>query len=151
MAEYETLLTDLSDRIFTITLNRPDRLNALNEQMMSDIIAALDESDANDDVRVVIFTGAGRGYCAGADLGGGGETFDAGEETSTAGGPPQDGGGRIALRVYADGGIGDAAAADAAARQSVEEGDKLVSDGQPSDTTGELIPVTPPVEDESAG
>ena len=52
---------------------------------------------------------------------------------------------------YSGGGIGDAAAADAAALQSVEEGDKLMSDGQPSETTGELNPVTPPVEDESAG
>ncbi len=52
---------------------------------------------------------------------------------------------------HSGGGIGDAAAADAAALKSVEEGDKSVSDGQPSDTTEELIPVTPPVEDESAG
>ena len=67
---YETLLTDLSDGIFTLTLNRPDRLNAFTATMMTEYLQVLDEIDANDDVRVVIVTGAGRGFCAGADLGG---------------------------------------------------------------------------------
>jgi enoyl-CoA hydratase/carnithine racemase len=67
---YETLLTQVEDGVMTITLNRPDKLNAFTGQMMHDIIAAIDEADANDDVRAVIFTGAGRAFCAGADLSG---------------------------------------------------------------------------------
>jgi enoyl-CoA hydratase/carnithine racemase len=99
---YETLLTDLTDGIFTLTLNRPDRLNAFTAQMMDDYLRVLDDIDADDDVRVVIVTGAGRGFCAGADLGGGNRTFDSG------GGPggdevlgvPRDGGGRVTLRLF---------------------------------------------------
>jgi enoyl-CoA hydratase/carnithine racemase len=56
---YETILTDLSESIFTITINRPDKLNALNTQMIHDLIAALDEADADDAVRAIIVTGAG--------------------------------------------------------------------------------------------
>ena len=73
---YETLLTEVRDRVMTVTLNRPDRLNAFTLQMMHDWLALLDEIDANDDVRAVVVTGAGRGFCAGADLGTGGGTFD---------------------------------------------------------------------------
>ena len=73
---YEAILTDLEDGVFTITLNRPERLNAYNNRMFHDLMAAFDESDANDEIRCVIITGAGRGFCAGADLGGGGKTFD---------------------------------------------------------------------------
>ena len=72
---YETLLYDIEDNVLTITLNRPDRLNAFNNRMRDEIIDALDHADADDDVRAIIFTGAGRAYCAGADLSGGGETF----------------------------------------------------------------------------
>ena len=68
---YETLLTQLENRVLTVTLNRPDRLNALNAQMAKDLIAVMDEVDENDEVRAVVFTGAGRGFCAGADLGSG--------------------------------------------------------------------------------
>ena len=72
---YETLLTDLRDRVLTVTMNRPDRLNAFTEKMMLEWLALLDEIDANDDVRAVVVTGAGRGFCAGADLGTGGGTI----------------------------------------------------------------------------
>ncbi|TMV09241.1 crotonase/enoyl-CoA hydratase family protein [Arenibacterium halophilum] len=65
---FETLTTDTSDGILTITLNRPDRLNAFTRQMMLDLIAAIDMADTDDDVRAVIVTGAGRGFCAGVDL-----------------------------------------------------------------------------------
>ena len=75
---YDTLLTEIDDGVMTLTLNRPDRLNALTEQMIRDLLVVLDEIDANDDVRAVIVTGAGRGFCAGADLAGGAETFDSG-------------------------------------------------------------------------
>lgn len=77
MPDYETIQTDLSDGIFTITLNRPDRMNAFTERMMHEMIAAFDEADENDEVRAVIVTGAGeRAFCAGADLSSGGDTFD---------------------------------------------------------------------------
>lgn len=95
---YETLLTQLENRVLTVTLNRPDRLNALNAQMAKDLIAVMDEVDENDEVRAVVFTGAGRGFCAGADLGSGGKTF-AGD-----GGDPsvirRDAGGLITLRFF---------------------------------------------------
>ena len=95
---YETLLTDLEDRVFTITLNRPDRLNAFTATMMNELLDVLDEVDGNDEIRAVIFTGAGRGFCAGADLASGGSTFDAGD--SGSGAVPRDGGGRVTLRLY---------------------------------------------------
>ena len=76
MPTFETILYDVADGIATITLNRPERLNAFTTQMMVDMIAAFDATDADDDVRAVIVTGAGRGFCAGADLAGGGDTFD---------------------------------------------------------------------------
>jgi enoyl-CoA hydratase/carnithine racemase len=99
--EFETLLTQLQDGILTITLNRPDRLNAYNRQMFLDFMACFDRSDADDDVRAIIITGAGRGFCAGADLGGGAETFDgsrAGRESEKM--APRDTGGRNTLRIF---------------------------------------------------
>jgi enoyl-CoA hydratase/carnithine racemase len=95
---YETLLTDLRDRVLTVTMNRPERLNAFTEKMMHEWLALLDEIDANDDVRAVVVTGAGRGFCAGADLGTGGGTFDAsGIEKIDE---HRDGGGRVTLRIF---------------------------------------------------
>jgi len=95
---YETLQTDLSDRILTVTLNRPDRLNAFTETMLRELLDLFDEIDRNDDVRVVIVTGAGRGFCAGADLGGGGGTFDHGEQEAAE--QHRDGGGLAVLRMF---------------------------------------------------
>jgi 2-(1,2-epoxy-1,2-dihydrophenyl)acetyl-CoA isomerase len=66
--QFETLLYDVADGVATITLNRPDRLNAFTPKMMLDMIAAFDATDADDAVKAVIVTGAGRGFCAGADL-----------------------------------------------------------------------------------
>jgi enoyl-CoA hydratase/carnithine racemase len=95
---YQTLETDFRERILTLTLSRPERLNALSAEMMHELLAVLDEVDANDEIRVLIVTGAGRGFCAGADLGGGAETFDhRGEERVEA---HRDGGGLIALRLF---------------------------------------------------
>ncbi|HEU4430287.1 MAG TPA: enoyl-CoA hydratase-related protein, partial [Myxococcota bacterium] len=95
---YETILVDKSEGIQTITFNRPERLNALNQQMLVDTLAALDEADADDDVRAVIVTGAGRGFCAGADLGGGGGTFDHSAREVRA--EHRDGGGLLTLRIF---------------------------------------------------
>jgi enoyl-CoA hydratase/carnithine racemase len=71
----EQILCEVSDRIATITLNRPERLNAYTPVMRQELAAAFRRCDADDDVRVVIVTGAGRGFCAGADLAGGGTTI----------------------------------------------------------------------------
>ena len=73
---FETLLYDIEDNILTITLNRPDKLNAFNFQMQNDLIKAFDEADKDDNVKAIIVTGAGRGFCAGADLSAGARTFD---------------------------------------------------------------------------
>lgn len=95
---YETLRTDLDAGVLTVTLDRPERLNAFTPRMMLDWLELADEIDAADDVRAVVVTGAGRGFCAGADLGSGGGTFDAsGEESSDQ---HRDGGGRVTLRLY---------------------------------------------------
>lgn len=72
---YENVLFEVEDRIATVTLNRPDRLNAWNDAMAADLRDVMARCDADDDVRVVIVTGAGRAFCAGADMSGGGETF----------------------------------------------------------------------------
>ncbi|MCG8590765.1 MAG: crotonase/enoyl-CoA hydratase family protein [Proteobacteria bacterium] len=99
---YETLLTDLEDGVLLVTLHRPDRLNAFTERMGEELLALCDEVDTNDEVRVVIVTGAGRGFCAGADLGGGGATFDtSGQIDPAAKRVPRDGGGRVTTRLFA--------------------------------------------------
>ena len=92
----QTLETELRDRILTVTLSREERLNAFNQEMLDEWLALLDEIDANDEVRVVVVTGKGRGFCAGADLGGGSRTFDAGETDTIA----RDGGGQLTLRLF---------------------------------------------------
>jgi enoyl-CoA hydratase/carnithine racemase len=97
--DYETILYEVDDRVLTITLNRPDRLNAFTPTMKDELIAAFDRADADDDVRAVIVTGEGRGFCAGADLQAGGQTFDyraRGVEDEV----PRDGGGQVTLRIF---------------------------------------------------
>jgi enoyl-CoA hydratase/carnithine racemase len=74
--DFEQITTELADGVLTITLNRPDRLNAWTARMGRELIEAFDRADADDEVRAIIVTGAGRGFCAGADLAAGGETFD---------------------------------------------------------------------------
>ncbi len=111
---YEHIAVDVADSIQTITLDRPDRLNAFTGQMGDELVEAFDQSDADDAVRAVIVTGAGRGFCAGADLGAAGDTFDyrkrgavrasgrlgrlRSEEFSDA--VPRDKGGEVTLRIF---------------------------------------------------
>jgi enoyl-CoA hydratase/carnithine racemase len=98
---------EVADGIMTITLDRPDRLNAFTAQMMGELLDAFDQADARDEVRALVVTGSGRGFCAGADLGSGGATFEPGRADRD--GEPQlvngvavrrDGGGRVALRIF---------------------------------------------------
>ena len=99
--DFEQILYEVADGVLTITLNRPDRLNAFTARMGAELIEAFDRADADDDVRAVIVTGAGRGFCAGADLEAGGATFDWRERGFDGEGVPRDGGGRVALRIFA--------------------------------------------------
>jgi enoyl-CoA hydratase/carnithine racemase len=97
--EFEQIRYEVAERVLTITLDRPDRLNAFTPTMQRELIAAFDAADADDDVRAVIVTGEGRGFCAGADLQAGGETFDyraRGVEDEV----PRDGGGQLTLRIF---------------------------------------------------
>ena len=99
--DYTEIAYEVADRVAVITLDRPDRLNAFTPTMIREMIDAFDQVDADDEVRVVIVTGRGRGFCAGADLGLGGATFDAaatsGREVRSA---PRDGGGLLTLRIF---------------------------------------------------
>jgi enoyl-CoA hydratase/carnithine racemase len=104
--QFETLLYGVEDGVATLTLNRPDRLNAYTPRMMLDLLAAFDATDSDDAVKAVIVTGAGRGFCAGADLGAGGGTFDQGAREAErraagdTGDVTRDGGGRLSLRIF---------------------------------------------------
>jgi enoyl-CoA hydratase/carnithine racemase len=92
---YEQIRYDVADGVLTITLDRPERLNAFTATMATELVDAFERADADDDVRVVVLTGAGRGFCAGADLGGGGATFDYPE-----GHAHRDKGGTVSLRIF---------------------------------------------------
>jgi len=100
---FETLIYAVEDGVATVTLNRPEKLNAFNAQMMADMMAAFDETDRDDQVRVVIVTGAGRAFCAGADLSAGAQTFDyTNRNTADAAsvGVHRDSGGLLTLRIF---------------------------------------------------
>jgi enoyl-CoA hydratase/carnithine racemase len=110
---YETIRYEISDEILTITLNRPDKLNAFTTKMLSELIDAFDRADADDGVKAIIITGAGRAFCAGADLSAGGATFDRAArpdrpqiptgpdgEPDLASDAARDGGGRVTLRIF---------------------------------------------------
>jgi enoyl-CoA hydratase/carnithine racemase len=96
---FQDIRYEIADHVLTITLNRPDRLNAFTPTMGRELIEAFDQADADDDVRVIVVTGEGRGFCAGADLAGGGDTFDW-RDRQQAEDIPRDLGGRVALRIY---------------------------------------------------
>ncbi|MYA07892.1 MAG: crotonase/enoyl-CoA hydratase family protein [Holophagales bacterium] len=89
---------ELEDGVLTITLNRPERLNAFNGQMMAEMMDAFDRADADDNVRAIVVTGEGRGFCAGADLSSGGDTF---ARSNADLDDYRDGGGVLSLRIYA--------------------------------------------------
>jgi enoyl-CoA hydratase/carnithine racemase len=98
--DYTQISYEIADRILTITLERPDRLNAFTYVMHAELIDAFDHADADDDVRVVVVTGRGRGFCAGADLSdAGGGTFDHSDLLATHG-KHRDEGGLVALRIF---------------------------------------------------
>ena len=105
--KYEVINYEIEDSILTITLNRPDRLNAFTGQMMDELINAFEQASKDDLVRAIIVTGAGRGFCAGADLEAGGNTFNRevrnnkGEKVNKD--DPEwmrDGGGRTTLAIF---------------------------------------------------
>lgn len=98
--DYKTILYDVADGVLTMTLNRPEALNAFNRDMMNEMIDAFDRADADDDVRAIIVTGAGRAFCAGADLASGGDTFNSDARSDRESGLNRDGGGLLTLRIY---------------------------------------------------
>jgi len=102
--DYETIRVDVAHGVATITLNRPEKMNAFNVRMMHELIEAFDRTDADDSVRAVIVTGAGKAFCAGADLSSGGATFNYAARQAKGGRdvhhPKRDGGGQVALRIY---------------------------------------------------
>lgn len=99
--DFQEIRYEVTDRVATVTLDRPERLNAFTPRMCGELLRAFDEIDRDDGVRVAVVTGAGRAFCAGADLGGGGGTFD-----GTAQGRAdtvdthRDGGGLVTLRIF---------------------------------------------------
>ena len=98
---FESLRYEVAEGVATVTLNRPDKLNALNPVMLEELLAVLELADADDAVRALIVTGAGRAFCAGADLSGGGKTFDRVARGRGEGpGEHRDGGGRVTLRIF---------------------------------------------------
>ena len=108
---YETILYEVVEQILTITLNRPEKLNAFNATMQRELIAAFDAADKDDDVRAIIVTGAGRAFCAGADLSSGADTFDrdarrgairrlADGRVDYSDPNVRDGGGQVTLRIF---------------------------------------------------
>ncbi|MBV7264918.1 crotonase/enoyl-CoA hydratase family protein [Erythrobacter ani] len=104
MTDYTQILVNKADGVATITLNRPDKMNAYTRTMGSEIMTAMDDIDADDEVRAVIFTGAGeRAFCAGADLTpeGGGHVFSDPTEVDDLSDPTvRDGGGLLTLRLF---------------------------------------------------
>jgi enoyl-CoA hydratase/carnithine racemase len=110
---YKEILADVKDNILTLTLHRPEKLNAFTGIMMNEMIDVFGRASADDDVRVVIMTGAGRAFCAGADLSQGAKTFDYNKRTDRPdrqageGGSIdwsderiRDGGGRLTLAMF---------------------------------------------------
>ncbi len=99
--DFHDIRYEVAERVATLTLHRPERLNTVTTRLLDELMAALDRADADDDVRAVIVTGAGRAFCAGADLEAGGATFDVqarGRARTVE--EHRDGGGRVTLRIF---------------------------------------------------
>ena len=98
---YEQILYEVKNHILTLTLNRPDKLNALTPLMRKELIDAIERANADDQVKAIIVTGAGRAFCAGADLGSGTETFDyQARDGQMLAEKHRDGGGQLTLRIF---------------------------------------------------
>jgi enoyl-CoA hydratase/carnithine racemase len=110
---YKEIIYDVKDQILTLTLNRPEKLNAFTGTMMNELIDAFGRASGDDNVRAVVVTGAGRAFCAGADLSSGADTFDsqkrtdrpermrpAGSEIDWSAEYVRDGGGRVSLAIF---------------------------------------------------
>src|SRR5579872_3799258 len=108
---FETITYEVAENVLTITLNRPDKLNAFNGIMLRELIEAFDAADRDDDIRAIIVTGAGRAFCAGADLSSGADTFDRDAKRGPVKRLPdgrvdysdpnaRDGGGQVTLRIF---------------------------------------------------
>ncbi|MDF2732284.1 MAG: putative enoyl-CoA hydratase [Desertimonas sp.] len=101
MADFTQIRYEVQGSIATLTLSRPEKLNAFTLTMMREMISAFDMADADDSVRAVIVTGEGRAFCAGADLSGGESSFDHTDTAAhRAGRVPRDGGGMLTLRIF---------------------------------------------------
>jgi enoyl-CoA hydratase/carnithine racemase len=99
--KYTEIIYEVSNNIATVTMYRPDKMNAFTGVMMNELLQVFDEIDADDNVRAVIVTGSGRAFCAGADLSHGADTFSDGEmsgQTPTS--VRRDGGGMVTLRMF---------------------------------------------------
>jgi enoyl-CoA hydratase/carnithine racemase len=108
---YETIQYEVAEQILTITLSRPEKLNAFNATMQRELIEAFDAADKDDNIRAIIVTGAGRAFCAGADLSSGADTFDrdskrgairrlADGRVDYSDANVRDGGGQVTLRIF---------------------------------------------------
>ena len=99
--KYEQIIYEVKDHILTLTLNRPDHLNAFTPQMRNELFDAFDRADEDDNVRAIVVTGAGRALCAGMDLAGGGNTFDyQSKDGQKRMEDHRDGGGKLTLRLF---------------------------------------------------
>lgn len=96
---FNVILYEVDDQILTITLNSPEKLNAFSGEMLDDLMQAFDMADEDDDINAIIVTGAGRGFCAGADLSAGDSTWE-GHEERLAVTRRGDGGGELSRRIY---------------------------------------------------
>ena len=100
MKTYKNIKTIIKESSLIIYLSRPDKMNTFTKRMQEEIVHALDESENNDEIRSIIFTGDGKAFCAGADLSSGGDTFDSSDRTDKKNDVVRDSGGLLTLRLF---------------------------------------------------